>query len=278
MAMGELEGKVAFITGAARGQGRAHAVAMAQEGADIIAVDLCGPVEAVAYPMASAEDLAQTVAQVEDLDRRIVARQADVRDRAALQRAVDAGVQELGGLDIVVANAGIWAVALEEPTEPAVRERVWRDTIDINLTGAWNTVEVATPHLLHGGRGGAIVLTCSIQGLQGAANNDISLTAYTASKHGMVGLMRVTAIDLAPHSIRCNTIHPTGVLTGMIENEVFGAYAEKNPRLAEVMGNALPVPLVELQDVVNAVLYLVSERGRYITGITLPVDAGALVR
>lgn len=275
--MGELDGKVAFVTGAARGQGRAHALALAREGAEIIAVDLCAQIESVSYPMATPEDLAETAQQVEALDRRIVTQQADVRERAGMQKALDAGVDQLGRLDIVVANAGIWAVAVDEPSDPAVRAQVWRDTLDVNLTGAWNAVEVSVPHLIAGGAGGAIVLTSSTQGLQGAANNDVSLTAYTASKHGVVGLMRATAIDLAPHSIRCNTIHPTGVPTPMITNEVFGAYAEKHPKLGEVMGNLLPVDLVELDDVTNAVLYLVSDRGRYVTGVTLPVDAGALI-
>jgi SDR family mycofactocin-dependent oxidoreductase len=274
--MGLLEGKVAVITGAARGQGRSHAVGLAREGADIIAIDLCGPVDAVTYPMADAADLQETARLVEEQDRRIVTRIADVRDREALQAAVTEGVAELGGLDIVLANAGIWAVRLDEPTDPAVREQIWRDTIAINLTGVWHTVEVTAPILIAGGKGGAIVITSSTQGLKGAANNDISLTAYTASKHGVVGLMRASAIDLAPHSIRVNTIHPTGVLTPMIDNEIVPAYAEKHTRFGEITQNLLPVDVVEPNDITNAVLYLVSDTGRYVTGVTLPVDGGYL--
>jgi SDR family mycofactocin-dependent oxidoreductase len=277
--MGLVEGKVAFITGAARGQGRSHAVELAREGADIIAVDICGPVEAMegSYPMATPEDLEETARLVQDEDRRIVTDVVDVRDRVGLERAVRTGVDELGRLDIVIANAGIWAVNLEEPTDPDRRSVVWRDTIGINLTGVWNTIEATAPIMVKAERGGAIVITSSTQGLKGAANNDVSLTAYTAAKHGLVGLMRVAAVDLAPHSIRVNTVHPTAVLTPMVENEVVGAYAEANPRFAEVTQNLLPVPAIEPIDITNAMLYLVSDKGRYVTGVTLPVDAGYLI-
>jgi SDR family mycofactocin-dependent oxidoreductase len=274
--MGLLDGKVAFVTGAARGQGRSHAVAMAEAGADILAIDICGPIEAVSYPMATEEDLAETTRLVEEQDRRVVSRVADVRDQAALADAVKAGVDELGPIGIVVANAGIWAVSVDEPTERGRRETIWKDTIDVNLSGVWNTIEAVTPGMIEAGQGGAIVITSSTQGLKGAANNDISLTAYTAAKHGLVGLMRATAIDLAPHSIRVNTIHPTGVLTPMVENDTFAAYAEKHPRLGELMSNLLPVEVVEPRDITNAVLYLVADTGRYVTGVTLPVDAGYL--
>jgi SDR family mycofactocin-dependent oxidoreductase len=276
--VGRLDGKIALVTGAARGQGRSHAVAMAREGASIIAVDICRQIETVTYPLAGSEDLAETAREVEALDRRCVTAEVDVRDRDALHAAITHGVDSLGGLDIVIANAGVWEVHLDEPTDPAERAAIWRDTLDINLTGVWNTVESTAPILVDQGRGGAMVFTCSIQGLKGAGNNDISLTAYTASKHGLVGLMRCTAQDLAPHSIRVNTVHPTGVLTPMIANEVVPAYAEKHPRLAAVMSNALPVDVVDPHDVSEAVLFLVSDSGRYITGVTLPVDAGALVK
>jgi SDR family mycofactocin-dependent oxidoreductase len=274
--MGRLEGKVAVVTGAARGQGRSHAVGLAREGADIIAVDICAQVDTISYPMATRDDLDETVRLVEEHDRRILTTVADVRDGGALRAAVSEGVDALGRLDIVVANAGVWAVKLEEPTDPAVRERIWRDTIDINLMGVWNTVEATVPHMIAAGNGGAIVLTSSTQGLKGAANNDISLTAYTASKHGVVGLMRASAIDLAPHSIRVNSIHPTGVLTPMIDNEIVPAYAEKHQRFAEITANLLPVDVVAPEDITNAVLYLVSDTGRYVTGVTLPVDGGYL--
>lgn len=277
--MGLLEDKVAVITGAARGQGRSHAIGLAREGAHIIAIDICGPVDAMSesYPMATPEDLDETARLVEELDRRCVTHVADVRDQSALGQAVRDGVQELGHLDIVLANAGIWAVALEEPTDPARRMQVWNDTLAINLTGAWNTIEVTAPLMVQAGRGGAIVITSSTQGLKGAANNDISLTAYTAAKHGLVGLMRVAAVDLAPYSIRVNTIHPTAVLTPMVENDVVAAYAAKHTRFAEVTANLLPVAAIEAQDITNAILYLVSDHGRYTTGVTLPVDAGYLV-
>lgn len=276
--MGLVDGKVAFITGAARGQGRVHAIELAREGADIIAVDICGPVEAMegSYEMASPEDLEETARLVQGEDRRCVTSIVDVRDRERLAQAVRAGVDELGRLDIVIANAGIWAVKIDKATDPARREIVWRDTIAINLTGVWNTVEATAPIMIDAGRGGAIVLTSSTQGLKGAGNNDISLTAYTAAKHGVVGLMRVTAQDLAPHSIRVNTVHPTAVLTPMVENEIVGAYAAQNQRFAEVTQNLLPVPAVEPIDITNAVMYLVSDKGRYVTGVTLPVDAGYL--
>lgn len=276
--MGVLDGKVALITGGARGQGRSHAERFAEEGADVILLDICEQIPSMTYPLATREDLDETVALVEKQDRRAVAKVVDVRDGEAVKRAVDEGVAELGkGLDIVIANAGIWAVNVDEPVSFADRNRVWRDTIDTNLTGIWNTVEATAPILIEQGRGGAYVFTCSIQGLKSAANNDLSLTAYTASKHGVVGLMRNTAKDLAPHSIRCNTVHPTGVGTPMVANEVVGAYMEKHPQLADLMANALPVGAVEPVDVSNAMLFLVSDAGRYITGITMPVDAGALV-
>jgi NAD(P)-dependent dehydrogenase (short-subunit alcohol dehydrogenase family) len=186
-------------------------------------------------------------------------------------------MEALGTVGIVLANAGIWAVAVDEPSEHARRERIWRDTIEINLGGVWNTIEATAPAMIEAGNGGAIVITASTQGLKGAANNDISLTAYTASKHGAVGLMRATAIDLAPHGIRVNSVHPTGVRTPMVENEVFGAYAEKHPRLGELMANKLPIDVVEAEDITNAVLYLVADSGKYVTGTTLPVDAGYLL-
>lgn len=275
--MGLVEGKVALVTGAARGQGRAHALRLADEGADVIAVDLCGDVETVRYPMPGRADLDETVAEIEKRDRRAVAKQVDVRDLHALTAAVRDAVTELGRLDIVVANAGILSITLDEPTDPAERRRVWETTLATNLTGVWNTVEAVTPILVAAGNGGAVVLTSSTQGLKYAANNDIALTAYTASKHGVVGLMRCTAADLAPHGIRVNSVHPTGVNTPMVANQVIGDYGAKHPRLGELMGNLLPVPMVEPDDVSEAVLYLVSDSGRFVTGVTMPVDAGHLL-
>jgi SDR family mycofactocin-dependent oxidoreductase len=195
--MGRVDGKVAFITGAARGQGRSHAVRLAQEGADIIAVDICGPIPHLQYPHATPEDLAQTVKEVEALDRRIVAAEADVRDRAALGRILDDGVERLGRLDVVVANAGICVFGPWDEMTP----EIWQTTIDINLTGVWNTVQLAAPHLIAGGRGGSIVLTSSTAGLKGQP----FLTPYVAAKHGVVGLMRAFAHELAEHEIRVNS-------------------------------------------------------------------------
>ncbi len=273
--MGQLDGKVAFITGAARGQGRSHAVRLAQEGADIIAVDICAQVDTVNYPMATLEDLKETARQVEALDRRIVARQADIRDLAQIKEAVSAGVAELGRLDIVSANAGIFCIDIDpQPSDPARREAVWQDTIDTNLTGAWHTLEATVPILIKQGQGGAIIITSSTAGLKGSTYNDLSLTAYTAAKHGLTGLMRGYAKDLAPYSIRVNTVHPTGVHTIMPENETMAKRIEQDPDLIKVMANALPVDAVDPVDISNAVLYLAADSGRYVTGVALSVDAG----
>lgn len=267
--MGVLEGKVAFITGAARGQGRSHAVRLAQEGADIIAVDIAAQIDSVPYPLATPEELAETVSQVEALDRRIHAVQADVRDRAALQAAFDDGVALLGGVDIVLANAGIAPMSMH----PSPQE--WYDVIDVNLTGVYNTVEVAKDALIARG-GGAIVLTSSTAGLAGIGGSAPGGLGYTAAKHGVVGLMRSYANQLAQHSIRVNTIHPTGVNTPMVVNDAMQEFLQSDPQLSNAMANALPVPMIEPVDLSNAILFLVSDAGRYVTGVTLPVDAGFL--
>lgn len=276
--MGRVEGKIAFVTGAARGQGRTHAVRLAEEGADVIAIDACAPIETVNYPMPDPAELDETAREIEKTGRKAYTRVVDVRDAGALRAVVADGVAELGGLDIVVANAGILSITLDEPTDPAQRAKVWQTTLDINLTGAWNTLEAVAPVLREAGKGGAIVLTSSTQGLKYAANDDLALTAYTASKHGVVGLMRCFAADLAPYGIRVNSVHPTGVVTPMVTNEVMTAYGAKHPRLGELMGNLLPVGVVDPEDVSEGVLYLVSDSGRYVTGVTLPVDAGHLLK
>lgn len=268
--MGVLEGKVAFITGAARGQGRSHAIRLAQEGADIIAIDIAAQMDTVAYPMATPEDLAETVAQVEALDRRIHAVQADVRDRAALQAAVDAGVAALGDIDIVLANAGIAPLSLNPG------EQEWYDVVDVNLTGVYHSIEVAKPSLLAGGTGGSIVITSSTAGIAGIGGDAPGGLGYTAAKHGVVGLMRSYANQLAEHSIRVNTIHPTGVNTPMIVNDVMQEFLQSDPQMSNAIANALPVPMIEAVDISNAIVFLCSDAGRYITGITLPVDAGFL--
>jgi SDR family mycofactocin-dependent oxidoreductase len=267
---GRLEGKVAFVTGAARGQGRSHAVRLAQEGADVIAVDLCRQIDTVPYPMATPADLQQTVKEVEALDRRIVASEADVRSLPALQQAVREGVAQLGRLDIVLANAGIAPMGTED--DPTV---AWQDVIDVNLTGVWNTVRAAAPVLVEQGQGGAIVLTSSTAGLKGIGGDSGGGQGYTAAKHGVVGLMRTFATTLAPHSIRVNTVHPTGVNTPMIVNEFMQQWlAEAGEGIGDALTNLLPVDMVEPVDISNAILFLVSDEGRYVTGVTLPVDAG----
>jgi len=277
--MGRVEGKVAFITGAARGQGRSHAVRLAEEGADIIAIDLCDQVDTVPYPMATSEDLDQTVKAVEALDRRIIATQADVRDFGALKAAVDNGVAELGRLDIVSANAGIASVGASTVD---FTEQSWADMIDINLTGVWHTVKAAVPHMIEAGNGGSIVLTSSAAGLMAYPG----VGHYVAAKHGVVGLMRTLALELAPHFIRVNSIHPTQVDTDMIQNEtIWRLFAPDDPNpskdsfapVSQEM-NALPIPWVEARDISNALLFLSSDEARYITGVTLPVDAGAVIK
>jgi (+)-trans-carveol dehydrogenase len=275
---GRVEGKVAFVTGAARGQGRSHAVRLAQEGADIIAVDICAQVGSVPYPMATPEDLAQTVKEVEALDRRIVATRADVRDFGAVQAALDDGVAQLGRLDIVAANAGICSFGQAAELD----ETTWQDMIDTNLTGVWHTCKAAVPHLIGGGRGGSIVITSSTAGLNGMQN----LAHYVSAKHAGVGLMRTLALELAPHFVRVNTVNPTTVNTDMVQNET--TYRLFRPDLANpgrqdmadtgMTMNALPIPWVEPADISNAVLFLASDEARYITGVTLPVDAGFLLK
>ena len=268
---GRLKGKVALITGAARGQGRAHAVRLASEGADIIGVDICAPIASVPYPLATADDLAATVKLVEDTGARIVAKEADVRDRASLSDAVQAGVDELGRLDIVVANAGI------APMQSG--DDGWRDVIDVNLTGVYNTIKAAIPTLVKQGAGGSIVLISSAAGLAGVGSPDAGSVGYAAAKHGVVGLMRVYANLLAKQNIRVNSIHPTGVETPMIDNDFTRGWLAKMAAESDSpgsMGNALPVEVLQPEDIANAVAWLVSDQARYITGVTLPVDAGFL--
>jgi (+)-trans-carveol dehydrogenase/(-)-trans-carveol dehydrogenase len=276
---GRVAGKVAFITGAARGQGRSHAVRLAQEGADIVAVDICEDVPGIPYPGATEADLAETVKLVEALDRRIVAAKADVRDYTGLKAVLDDGVAQLGRLDIVSANAGIGTAPV-----PAweLDESVWQTMLDINLTGVWHTAKAAIPLLIEGGHGGSIILTSSAAGLQAYEN----IAHYVSAKHGVVGLMRTLALELAPHFIRVNSIHPTQVDTPMIQNEptwrLFRPDLE-HPTEADFAPasqamNALPIPWVEPVDISNAVLWLASDEARYVTGVALPVDAGIVIK
>jgi SDR family mycofactocin-dependent oxidoreductase len=272
--MGRLDGKVAFITGAARGQGRAHAVRLAEEGADVIAVDLCAEVETAPYEQATFEELEETARLVEELDRRIVFDRADVRSPAELSAAVDRGVAELGRLDIVAANAGIWSHApLME-----MSDEMYRDMIDVNQHGVYNTCRAAVPTLIEQGEGGSIIITSSTAGRKGFTNH----VHYTSAKHAVVGMMRAMANELAPQMIRVNTVHPTSVFTKMNQNpamwELFApgvehpTYEDFGQTFTDL--NLLPVPWVEPVDISNAVLFLASDEARYITGIQLPVDAG----
>lgn len=273
--MGKLDGKVAFITGAARGQGRSHALRLAQEGADIIAVDICAQIDTVAYPMATSEDLAQTVKEVEALDRLIVATEADVRDYDAMKAAVDSAVAELGPIDIILANAGIAPQGAENPDEV----KTFRDVVEVNLFGVWNTVQAGVPSMIAKGQGGSIVLTSSTQGLSGAGGNGSGAgDGYAASKHAVVGLMRTFTNWLAQYSIRVNTVHPTGVNTPMVVNDVMQKFLTENPDATAMLGNLLPVPMLEAIDISNAIAWLVSDDARYVTGVTLPVDAGFLAK
>jgi SDR family mycofactocin-dependent oxidoreductase len=275
-AVGRMDGKVAFITGAARGQGRSHAVRLAEEGAEIIAVDVCQPVGSAPYEMSTSADLAETAKLVEELDRRIVAREADVRDLSRLEAVVQEGVSEFGHIDVVVANAGIVSVA---PTME-MDESMWQEMIDINLTGVWKTVKAAAAPMVERRQGGAVIITSSVAGLTGSAN----IGHYVAAKHGVVGLMRALTQELAPYMIRVNTVHPTTVNTQMVMSDYFFRLVRpdlENPTSADAAEvftglNSLPIPWVEPVDISNAVLWLASDEARYVTGVTLPVDAGFL--
>jgi SDR family mycofactocin-dependent oxidoreductase len=263
-----LEGKTAFVTGAARGQGRCFAVTLAAAGADVIAVDLCRDIGSVPYPLAGPVDLDQTVHEVTALGRRIVARHADVRDHDELAGALAAGTAELGPATIVVANAGI------APMTTGSSLAQWQDVIDVNLTGVFHTVEVALPQLLAHGAGGSIIMINSTAGLNGIGGPGAGSLGYTASKHGGVGLMRAYANLLAQHGVRVNSVHPTGVDTPMVSNPAMQAYFRSPEGRTNATTNAMPVGMITPQDVASAVLWLASDESRYVTGVALPVDAG----
>ncbi|HEV7583078.1 MAG TPA: mycofactocin-coupled SDR family oxidoreductase [Mycobacterium sp.] len=277
---GRVEGKVAFVTGAALGQGRSHAVRLAQEGADIIAIDVCKPiVENTTIPAATPEDLAETADLVKSHNRRIFTAEVDVRDYDAMKAAVDTGVEQLGRLDIIVANAGIGNGG---DTLDQCSEHDWQEMIDINLSGVWKSVKAGVPHLIAGGNGGSIVLTSSVGGLKAYPH----CGNYVAAKHGVVGIMRSFAVELGQHMIRVNSVHPTHVSTGMIMNE--GTWKMFRPDLENPgpddmapicqMFHTLPIPWVDPIDISNAVLFFVSDEARYITGVTLPIDAGSCLK
>lgn len=276
--MGRLDGKVALVTGAARGQGRSHAVRLAQEGADIVALDLVAPVDTVPYEMPVPADLDETVKLVEAEDRRIIARPADVRDQAAVDEVVASGLADLGRIDVVVANAGIFSWG----SSWLQSEEQWQQMIDINLSGVWRTVKAAVPAMIEAGNGGSIVLTSSVLGLRGALN----ASSYGAAKHGVVGLAKSLAVELGPHRIRVNTVNPTNVSTDMILNKpVLSLFRpeldDPTPQDAvELMAAPHPmqVPWIEPRDVSDAVVFLASDESRYITGVALPIDAGLMTR
>ncbi|KUI14565.1 3-ketoacyl-ACP reductase [Mycobacterium lehmannii] len=277
---GRVEGKVAFVTGAARGQGRSHAVRLAAEGADIIAVDVCKQISSNDdIPWATPDDLAETADLVKNLNRRIVTAEVDVRDYDALKAVVDGGVEQLGRLDIVVANAGIGngGATLDKTSEDD-----WRDMIDVNLSGVWKTVKAAVPHMLSARRGGSIILTSSVGGLKPYPHTG----HYIAAKHGVIGLMRTFAVELGQHSIRVNAVCPTNVNTPLFMNEgtmkLFRPDLE-NPgpedlAVAAQFMHVLPVGWVEPEDVSNAVLFLASDESRYITGLPVTIDAGSMLK
>lgn len=271
--MGDLTGRVAFITGAARGQGRSHAVRLAADGADIIGVDICADIPSNGYPMASRDELDQTVKLVEGQGRKMIASVADVRDFRGLKAALDAAVDQFGRLDIVLANAGIATMAFGELTEEEDLEQ-WTDVLSVNLVGAFHTAKAAIPHVIAGGRGGSIVFTSSTAGLRGFGGSQGGGLGYAASKHGIVGLMRTLANALAPQSIRVNTVHPTAVNTMMAVNPAMLAFLENYPDGGPHLQNPMPVALLEPEDVSAAVAYLVSDEAKYVTGVTFPVDAG----
>ncbi|WP_370330798.1 mycofactocin-coupled SDR family oxidoreductase [Mycolicibacterium hippocampi] len=270
---GHLEGKVAFITGAARGMGRAHAVRLAGDGADIVALDICAEFDSTDYPGSTPDDLATTVKLVEDQGRRILARQADVRDPAAVDAVVAEAVGEFGRLDIVVANAGIIRV-----TDSDDRRQTFRDVVEVNLIGVWNTVDAAIPAMIAGGRGGSIVLASSTQGIKASGTDRPGIQAYSASKRALVALMQGWASSLAPHSIRVNTIHPSGVATDMIINEATMGLAAAGDEWLASQQNALPIALLQPEQIAGAVAWLVSDAANFITGTSWPLDAGFTLR
>lgn len=282
--MARFDGRIALITGAARGQGRSHALRLASEGADVIALDICHDIGSVAYDLATPDDLAETARLVAEQGRRVVTAEVDVRDADALQKAVAEGALELGGIDVVLANAGIGIMKADDDPR-----RTFRDQIDVNLVGVWNTVQAAAPVMIEQKRGGAIVLTSSAFGLTGRGGDGTGGSdGYVASKHGVVGLMRTFATWLAPHGIRVNCVNPTGVATRMILNPaveaLFGGGSGDDgepapePKSVDDVANLFDVPMVQPEDVTAAVAFLASDEARYVTGVALPVDAGMLVR
>jgi SDR family mycofactocin-dependent oxidoreductase len=275
---GLFEGKVAFITGAARGQGRSHAVRFAEEGADIIAVDLCEQIDSVAYAMATPEDLDETVNLVEKTGRRIVAERGDVRDFERLKRVVADGVAELGRIDFVLANAGIFPAAGAQRLDMAAFD----DSVDVMVKGVYYTIEAALPELLRHGDGGVIVITSSAAGFKSVSSGFGTMShgaaGYTAAKHGGIGVMRHYATSLATKNIRVNSVHPGGVATPMIINEAMGQLIGDQPEFGAAQQPKLSVPPMDPGDVSETMVYLCGPSGRYLTGVTLPLDGGLTLK
>ncbi len=271
--MGSLDGRVAFITGVARGQGRSHAVRLASEGAAIIGVDICADIASNGYPMATRDELDETVALIEAAGSKMLGSVADVRDFRAVKDAMDSGVEHFGRLDIVCANAGIAPTAFRE-IDIVEELDMWNDVVDVNLSGSFHAAKAAIPHLIAGARGGSMIFTSSTAGLRGFGGMQGGGLGYAASKHGIVGLMRALANALAPYSIRVNTVHPTAVNTMMAVNPAMTAFLEAYPDGGPHLKNPMPVDLLEPEDISAAIAYLVSDAAKYVTGVTFPVDAG----
>jgi SDR family mycofactocin-dependent oxidoreductase len=276
---GRLAGKVAFITGLARGQGRSHALRLAEAGADIIGLDLCAQMHSVGYPMSTPADLAQTVASVEALDRRIVAAPADVRDPESMRAVLERGIDHFGRLDFVIANAGVMPIW----GQGSQTMQAWHDCLDVLLTGVLNTVELTYPLLRDQGEGGSIVITSSMAALAPMMwteeSHTLGLLGYSAAKSALVNLARNYASILAAHRIRVTSIHPTGVDTPMINNDVSrNRFADANQEDLRALVNAIPVNRVNPADISDAVLWLCSDESRYFTGAMLRIDAGASLR
>lgn len=266
--MGRVSGKRVLITGAARGMGRSHAVRLAEEGADVILVDICESLPAVEYPLATRADLDETARLVTDLGRQALTYVVDVRDGEALSAAVAEGVEKLGGLDASVANAGV----LTAGTWDTTTAEQWRTVVDVNLIGTWNTCAAALPHLVE--RGGSLINVSSVAGIKGSPLH----TPYTASKHGVVGLSRALANELAAVNVRVNTVHPTGVATGLQPESLHALIHETRQDLGPIFQNALPIQMTDALDISNAVLFLISDEARHVTGLEFKVDAGATIR
>ncbi|MCK0173449.1 MULTISPECIES: mycofactocin-coupled SDR family oxidoreductase [Mycobacteriaceae] len=265
---GRVAGKRVLVTGAARGMGRSHAVRLAEEGADLILVDICESLPEIEYPLSSHDDLDETLRLIEAIGQRAVSYIVDVRDAEALSAAVVDGVSVLGGLEAAVANAGV----LTAGTWDTTTTQQWRTVLDVNLIGTWNTCAAALPHLVE--RGGSLINISSAAGIKGSPLH----TPYTASKHGVVGMSKALANEVAALGVRVNTVHPTGVETGMQPASLHELLVDKRPDLAPIFQNALPIIMAEAVDISNAVLFLVSDESRFVTGLEFKVDAGVTIR